>query len=86
VVPDPQLEDRAATLGPGDALVFYTDGVTEARGANGLFGEKRLAELVASCAGLGADAIASRVEAAALDVQNGEPRDDIAVVVLRVAA
>jgi PAS domain S-box-containing protein len=86
VVPDPDLEDRAATLAPGDALVFYTDGVTEARGANGLFGEKRLAELIASCAGLGADAIASKVEAAALDVQHGEPRDDIAVVVLRVAA
>jgi PAS domain S-box-containing protein len=86
VVPDPDLEDRAATLEAGDALVFYTDGVTEARGANGLLGEKGLVDLVASCAGLGADAIASRVEAAALDVQHGEPRDDIAVVVLRVAA
>ena len=32
VVPDPDLEDRAVTLEPGDALVFYTDGVIESRG------------------------------------------------------
>jgi PAS domain S-box-containing protein len=86
VVPDPDLEDRGATLEPGDALVFYTDGVTEARGPEGLMGEERLLSIVASCAGLGADAIAARVEAAALELQEGRPRDDIAVVVLRVAA
>ena len=33
VVPDPNLEDRAVTLAPGDALVFYTDGVIESRAA-----------------------------------------------------
>ena len=86
VVPDPTFADRSASLSTGDSLVFYTDGVTEARGPDGFFGEDELAELVASCAGLDADAIAERVEATALDVQDGSPRDDIAVVVLRVAA
>jgi PAS domain S-box-containing protein len=86
VVSDPELEDSAATLSPGDAIVFYTDGVTDAPGAGGALGEERLRELLASCAGLGADAIAARVEAKALELQGGVPRDDIAVVVLRVAA
>jgi PAS domain S-box-containing protein len=85
VVADPELEDRMVELAPGDALVFYTDGVTEARGGgDGPLGEARLAEIVAGCAGHAADEIASRVETAALEMSDGEPRDDIAVVVLRV--
>jgi len=84
VVPDPNLEDRAVTLEPGDALVFYTDGVIESRGDATVLDERRLAELVATCAGTGADAIAARVEEAAVLSQGGRPRDDIAVLVLRV--
>jgi PAS domain S-box-containing protein len=84
VVPDPELHDSSAELGPGDAVVFYTDGVTEARGADGPLGEERLVEVLASCAGRGADDIAARVESEALELQKGSPRDDIAVVVLRV--
>jgi len=40
---------------------------------------------VATCAGGGADAIAAKVEEAAVLSQDGHPRDDIAVLVLRVA-
>ncbi len=86
VVPDPAFEDTAVLLAPGDALVFYTDGVIESRGGEGALDEVRLAELLASCAGRDADAIASRVERAALRSQSDRPRDDIAVLVLRVAA
>jgi PAS domain S-box-containing protein len=86
MVPDPKLEDRAVTLEPGDALVFYTDGVIESRmSSNGVLDERRLAELVATCAGRDPDGIASKVEEAAVMSQNGHPRDDIAVLVLRVA-
>jgi PAS domain S-box-containing protein len=85
VLPDPNLEDRSLVLSPGDALVFYTDGVIESRGLDVLFDEDRLRELLAECAGRGADAIAARVEDAAVAAKNGSPRDDIAVLVLRVA-
>jgi PAS domain S-box-containing protein len=85
VLPDPTFEDRSLSLAPGDALVFYTDGVIEGRGSNGPLDEAGLAQLVASCAGDGADAIAARVEDAAVAAQDGSPRDDIAVLVLRVA-
>jgi serine phosphatase RsbU (regulator of sigma subunit) len=85
VVPDPNLEDRAVRLEPGDSLVFFTDGVIENRAdSNGVLDERRLAELVATCAGSGPDAIAARIEDAAVMSQNGSPRDDIAVLVLRV--
>jgi serine phosphatase RsbU (regulator of sigma subunit) len=73
-------------LEPGDSLVFYTDGVIESRmSSNGVLDERRLAELVATCAGSGPDAIASKIEDAAVLSQNGRPKDDIAVLVLRVA-
>jgi serine phosphatase RsbU (regulator of sigma subunit) len=86
VVRDPSLEDSAVTLEPGDALVFYTDGVVEHRvGADRVLDERRLAELVATCAGSSADAIAAKVENAAVLSQGGTPKDDIAVLVLRVS-
>lgn len=86
VMPDPSFDDQALTLSPGDALVFYTDGVIEARGSNSPLDERALAELVRGCAGLGADAIAAVVERAAIDSAGGDLRDDIAVLVLRVAS
>ena len=46
VVPDPSFEDRSVELAPGDALVFYTDGVIEDRGDGGLE-EEQLVELLA---------------------------------------
>ena len=87
IVPDPDLEDRSVTLDRGDSLVFYTDGVIESRAnSNGaLLDERRLAELVATCAGRDPDAIAAKVEEAAMLSQGGRPKDDIAVLVLRVA-
>jgi PAS domain S-box-containing protein len=85
ILPDPTFEDRSLALAPGDAIVFYTDGVIEGRGGNSSLDEEGLEELVATCAGAGADAIAARVEDAAVAAQDGSPRDDIAVLVLRVA-
>jgi serine phosphatase RsbU (regulator of sigma subunit)/PAS domain-containing protein len=85
VVPDPDLEDCSLTLSRGDALVFFTDGVIEPRGAGDVLDEARLGELVAGCAGRGADAIAAEIERAAVRSHAGSPRDDIAVLVLRVA-
>src|SRR4051794_3537670 len=67
VVPDPNFEDRSLAMGPGDALVLYTDGVIEARAGNGhALDEGRLADVVRDCAGAGADTIAACVEDAAL--------------------
>jgi serine phosphatase RsbU (regulator of sigma subunit) len=53
--------------------------------SNGVLDERRLMELVATCAGRDPDTIATRVEEAAVLSQDSRPRDDIAVLVLRVA-
>jgi phosphoserine phosphatase RsbU/P len=82
----PKFSQRELVLEREDAVVFYTDGVTEARSEEGsFFGDEGLAEIARSCRGLSAREVAKRIEAAALDFQNGVARDDIAVLVLRVS-
>jgi serine phosphatase RsbU (regulator of sigma subunit) len=39
---DIPCEQITREIGPGDSLLFYTDGVTEARGPGGMFGQDRL--------------------------------------------
>jgi PAS domain S-box-containing protein len=83
-LPDITLADDTVELRPGDVMVLYTDGVTEARNGDDIFGPERLRALVAECDGPDAQAIADRVKDAALEFQPGLPRDDVAVLVLRV--
>ena len=85
VVPDPELRDVHVELGPGDAVVLYTDGVTEARRGNDLFGEARLVDALAGLAGLPAEEIASGLEAAVADFRRSAS-DDTAIVVLQASA
>jgi PAS domain S-box-containing protein len=82
--PDVDIEDRPLDLGPGDALVLYSDGVVEERRGDDQFGQRRLRSLLAETPGLPArevvDLVVSAVEGFSLDA----PHDDIAVVVVRV--
>jgi serine phosphatase RsbU (regulator of sigma subunit) len=75
------VEDR---IEPGELLVLYTDGVVEARGASGVFGEGRLRSLLSEMAGEAPARVVQRVEAAVLAASGGRPRDDLAIVALRV--
>ncbi len=84
VLPEVELTDHSTELEPGDALILYTDGVTEARSPLGDFGEEAFQELVSKCAGLDASSIAERIESTVLEFQGRNPRDDIALIVLRV--
>jgi phosphoserine phosphatase RsbU/P len=71
------------SLAPGDALVFYTDGVTERRRGRDLFGTERLRAAAAPLAGYSAEVVAARLRAAAIGFSAESPRDDIAILVLR---
>ena len=73
-------EEVGLELGPGDALVLYTDGVTEARVDGSLFGEQRLIEALRAYAGRSAEAIVTAVRRAL--VSPVELRDDVAVMVI----
>jgi phosphoserine phosphatase RsbU/P len=77
--------DRVVRLDPGDTLFLYTDGVTDARGRGGFFGEGRLRETLGACAGSTAHDTVKAVERVLRDFHGGSPRDDIAFVVLRVS-
>jgi sigma-B regulation protein RsbU (phosphoserine phosphatase) len=75
-----------ATLEPGDALVAFTDGVTEVHSPDGEeWGTKRLETLLAAHAGAPAeqvrDAILSAVDA--FQGPDAEPFDDLTLIVLR---
>ena len=84
VFPDPVLVNQRLYLGPGDAVVLYTDGVIEARNEKGEeFGLERLAELLATCSGRSAEGIARRIERSVLDHRGERTEDDLAIVVLR---
>jgi len=84
VIPDPPLPDREFVLAPGDTMVLYTDGVTEAGPRSDPIGERGLAELLSTHAGADPERLLDAVEEAVVTAQPGEPRDDIALLALAV--
>ena len=80
----PRLTDTTTVLGPGDVVVLYTDGVVEARHRGRFFDDDRLCATVAEFADRSAQEMADGIVASALEFQEGDARDDIAVVVIRV--
>jgi sigma-B regulation protein RsbU (phosphoserine phosphatase) len=71
-------------LRPGDLLVAFTDGVTEALNAEGEeFGEDRLKEVMRVAAGAPADAISKRLADTMREwIGNAEQHDDLTFVVV----
>ncbi len=83
-VADPVFEEVDVRLHAGDLMLLYTDGVTELRTSDPEYGEARLLETLRRMAGASADAVVEAVEQAAVEAQEGPPRDDIALLALRV--
>jgi serine phosphatase RsbU (regulator of sigma subunit) len=84
VFDDPVLVDRAVDLHLGDTLVLYTDGVTDERRDADEFGETRLHEALTELAGAGAQRIADGVVDAVVGFRTGQPKDDIAILAIKV--
>jgi hypothetical protein len=81
---DPPLIDYTVAIGPGDALILYTDGLTDAYAPDSARDADDVASALATCAGRSAAVIADHIEHAALDDDMRQPRDDVALVVVRL--
>ena len=81
----PSWRTRPPSLAPGDALVLYTDGLTDAYAPGRIVKRAGLVAALESCARRSAAEIAGGLQKALLGAGAGEPRDDIVLLVLRVA-
>jgi len=77
-----KCETRLLALQPGDLLVVYTDGVTEATdNAGGEFGEARLIETVCANRQLAPSQLAAAIQQAVQKFSPGEQSDDLTLVI-----
>ena len=85
ILPMITYKEFTVRMEPGDVLVLYTDGVSEASNSKDEdFGETRLGEIVGKLRDRPATEIIDAIEAAVTEFTNGAPAaDDITVVVAR---
>ena len=86
VLEEPELRPATLSLSAGESLVFYTDGISEGRRDGVFYGDERVESLLGRLRELDAASIAERLVDEVVAFQNGLPRDDIAVVTLKVPA
>jgi sigma-B regulation protein RsbU (phosphoserine phosphatase) len=82
-----EMEQRTIQMGQGDSILFYTDGVTEAYGEDGiLFGEDRLHQVVLSSNSTAAQMLAD-IDGALDDyIGATPPADDITMISIKRTA
>jgi PAS domain S-box-containing protein len=82
--PDASWTLESCGVQPGELLVVFTDGVTEATGSEGRFGEERLRERLLGTGAPGA--AVQTIEAALEEFTGGDLTDDAAVLAVAPAA
>ena len=85
VAADWSYTSGVSEIGPGDQLICYTDGITEALAPDGgEFGEDRLGQVVASNRLVAVDSLMTCVKDAVTTFTNGAPAaDDFTLVLAR---
>ncbi|MEV5802971.1 SpoIIE family protein phosphatase [Streptomyces collinus] len=84
VIEDLELYEQTVTLDPGDVLLCVTDGVTERREGTRMLGDDGLADVLTTCTGLTAGAVAARIMRAVERFASDAPSDDMAILAMRV--
>ncbi|HVH58353.1 MAG TPA: SpoIIE family protein phosphatase [Vicinamibacterales bacterium] len=85
IFPDNQYEQAEMTLTVGDRLLFYTDGITEARNPEGdEYGEDRLAEVALAVREGSAETIKDAVLTNVNAFTNGKFEDDATLIVVGI--
>ena len=79
------LEERQIMIAPGDILVFYTDGITEARNSHGeFFGEERLeSSIIANNEASAQDILQNILYATNEFIGNARQSDDFTLFVIK---
>ncbi|MFF3492311.1 SpoIIE family protein phosphatase [Streptomyces sp. NPDC002795] len=84
VMDDLELYEQTLTLDPGDVLLCVTDGITERREGSRMLGDDGLADVLSTCTGLTAGAVAARIMRAVERFAADAPSDDMAILAMRV--
>jgi serine phosphatase RsbU (regulator of sigma subunit) len=85
VIDDVRYVEEQHRLSRGELFVAVTDGVLERRVGPQMLGEEGLANELAACGtSLSAQAVAERIRRLVVEFAPEAPRDDMAVLVLRV--
>jgi serine phosphatase RsbU (regulator of sigma subunit) len=79
---DANWSESTIAIEPGDTLLFYTDGVTDALGPQGRFGEERLRDLLPRCSGDPERMLAELGDALSA-FEAGQAQDDIAMLAVQ---
>ncbi|MFI6791038.1 PP2C family protein-serine/threonine phosphatase [Nonomuraea sp. NPDC050383] len=79
-----RLSDVTVEVLPGESVVFFTDGVVEARRDDELFGDERLERVLAASRDESASDMAGRLLHEVSAFQSGVLSDDVAIVALKV--
>ncbi|MGH9078368.1 MAG: PP2C family protein-serine/threonine phosphatase [Acidimicrobiales bacterium] len=74
---------REMPLSPGDVVLLYTDGLTEARSGGQLFGEDRIASIIRRDPGQDASVMCKSLISAARDFASEPLTDDVAILAVR---
>jgi len=85
VLPEATTRTDTVLLDPGEACVLYSDGITEAKGGptgREQFGDDRLRQALAQCAGMPAEAIVERIQMLTAQWLREGRHDDMAVMVI----
>ncbi|MFF3460581.1 SpoIIE family protein phosphatase [Streptomyces sp. NPDC002730] len=84
VMDDLELYEQMVTLDPGDVLLCVTDGVTERREGTRMLGDDGLIDVLTTCTGLTAGAVATRVLRAVERFAAEPASDDMAILAMRI--
>ncbi len=77
-----ETSEVTVELAAGEVFLAYSDGVTEARNGDDIFGEERLMDVFATCRGMSAQDLVDCIHHAVLDFRSGEGHDDVTLLAL----
>jgi phosphoserine phosphatase RsbU/P len=82
---DLPCEQAAVEFGPGDSILFYTDGVTEASIASGMFGMERLIAMIAAGDRRGSELLDDILRDVTTFTGSSNHQDDVTLLTLELA-